>query len=40
MDRLNGFVVLFEGQAFVTPVQFEGHGDMTAGDTTLRSSRT
>ncbi|MFT4182810.1 MAG: DUF6314 family protein [Rhizobium sp.] len=40
LDRLNHCRILFEGQAFVTPVQFEEHGDTTSGQTTLRSSRT
>ncbi|AYG58411.1 DUF6314 family protein [Rhizobium jaguaris] len=40
IDRLNGGVISFEGQAFVTPVQFEEHGDTTADHATLRSSRT
>ena len=40
IDRLNASLVLFEGQAFVTPVQFEEHGDTTTGYGALRSSRT
>ena len=40
IDRLNASFVLFEGQAFVTPRQFEEHGDTTTDYTTLRSSRT
>lgn len=40
LDRLNHCRILFEGQAFVTPVQFEEHGDTTSGPMTLRSSRT
>lgn len=40
IDRFNRSLVTFEGQAFVTPVQFEEHGDTRSDDTTLRSSRT
>ncbi|NEI67944.1 hypothetical protein GR212_00040 [Rhizobium lusitanum] len=40
IDRFNRSLVTFEGQAFVTPVQFEEHGDTCSDDTTLRSSRT
>jgi hypothetical protein len=32
--------ITFEGQAFVTPVQFEEHGDTRSDQATLRSSRT
>jgi len=40
IDRFNGSLITFEGQAFVTPVQFEEHGDTRSGIATLRSSRT
>lgn len=40
IDRLNHSLVTFEGQAFVTPVQFEEHGDTHSDHATLRSSRT
>ena len=40
IDRFNRSLVTFEGQAFVTPVQFEEHGDTRSGDVALRSSRT
>ncbi|MEF0939656.1 DUF6314 family protein [Rhizobium sp. BR 362] len=40
IDRLNASLILFEGQAFVTPHQFEEHGDTTTDYATLRSSRT
>ncbi|OEC96705.1 MULTISPECIES: DUF6314 family protein [unclassified Rhizobium] len=40
IDRSNRSLVTFEGQAFVTPVQFEEHGDTRSGHATLRSSRT
>ncbi|AVA20707.1 MULTISPECIES: DUF6314 family protein [unclassified Rhizobium] len=40
IDRLNASLILFEGQAFVTPHQFEEHGDTTMDYATLRSSRT
>ncbi|NLS19669.1 hypothetical protein HGP16_24335 [Rhizobium sp. P40RR-XXII] len=40
IDRFNRSLITFEGQAFVTPVQFEEHGDMRSEQATLRSSRT
>ena len=40
IDRFNRSVITFEGQAFVTPVQFEEHGDTRSEHATLRSSRT
>ncbi|AYG65478.1 MULTISPECIES: DUF6314 family protein [unclassified Rhizobium] len=40
IDRFNRFLITFEGQAFVTPVQFEEHGDTRSEHATLRSSRT
>ena len=40
IDRVNRSLVTFEGQAFVTPVQFEEHGDTRSNCATLRSSRT
>ncbi|PST20829.1 hypothetical protein C7U61_05845 [Rhizobium sp. JAB6] len=40
IDRFNRSLVTFEGQAFVTPVQFEEHGDTQSDHVTLRSSRT
>lgn len=40
IDRFNRAVITFEGQAFVTPVQFEEHGDTSSDYATLRSSRT
>lgn len=40
IDRFNRSVITFEGQAFVTPVQFEEHGDTRGDHATLRSSRT
>ncbi|MGN6773782.1 DUF6314 family protein [Rhizobium sp.] len=40
LDRFNHSLVTFEGQAFVTPVQFEEHGDTRSDHATLRSSRT
>lgn len=40
IDRLNSVTMRFEGEAFITSVQFEEHGDLVSGDTTLRSSRT
>ncbi len=39
-DRFNRSLITFEGQAFVTPVQFEEHGDTRSDHATLRSSRT
>lgn len=39
-DRLNSATMSFEGEAFITPVQFEEHGDLISGGMTLRSSRT
>jgi len=39
IDRFNRSLVTFEGQAFVTPVQFEEHGDTRSDHVTLRSSR-
>ncbi|MBB4568408.1 DUF6314 family protein [Rhizobium leucaenae] len=39
IDRLNASFVHFEGQAFVTPHQFEEHGGTTTDYGTLRSSR-
>jgi hypothetical protein len=40
IDRFNRSLITFEGQAFVTPVQFEEHGDTRSDHATLRSSRT
>jgi hypothetical protein len=40
IDRLNATLITFEGQALVTPVQFEEHGDATSDQAMLRSSRT
>ncbi|QND49826.1 hypothetical protein HB780_30605 [Rhizobium lusitanum] len=40
IDRLNATLITFEGQALLTPVQFEEHGDTTSEYATLRSSRT
>lgn len=40
LDRFNRAVITFEGQAFVTPVQFEEHGDTRSEHATLRSGRT
>ncbi|KAA1178120.1 hypothetical protein FP026_23265 [Rhizobium tropici] len=40
IDRFNRSLIAFEGQAFVTPVQFEEHGDTRSEQATLRSSRT
>ena len=40
LDRFNCSLLTFEGQAFVTPVQFEEHGETRSDHATLRSSRT
>ncbi|MFS8044627.1 DUF6314 family protein [Rhizobium sp. BR 314] len=40
IDRFNRTRITFEGQALVTPVQFEEHGDTRSDHVTLRSSRT
>ncbi len=40
VDRFNAALVMFEGQALVTPDRFEEHGDTTSEHATLRSSRT
>ncbi|MQB43857.1 DUF6314 family protein [Rhizobium sp. ICMP 5592] len=40
IDRLNETLITFEGQALLTPVQFEEHGDTTSDHGALRSSRT
>lgn len=40
IDRLNSANMRFEGEAFITPMQFEEHGDLVSGGTILRSSRT
>lgn len=40
VDRLTSAKTSFAGEAFITPVQFEEHGDLISGGTSLRSSRT